>query len=534
MNNSIATKIIFNLAAIISLALFVGGSVLIKFHKDILIKSGITGDLTEKIVGQNIILLTVILVFLIPALMVMIYFSLKKIVINPIEKLRQGTEIIAGGNLDYKIRTESGETKNEIDRLAYFFDEMAGKLKKNYAEIEKEIKDKTEELVQKIEKLEKTELALYNILEDVKESEKIIKEERDLFNAVIFSMGEGLIVVDKNYKIILINETAKNKLEVSEEAVGKDIREVAPVVKGNQKIADEEMPVSKTFKTGKPATVWLDDNFYYQLSSGKKFPITLIDAPLIKDGDIVAAVIIFRDVTDEKKLNEAKNNFISIASHQLRTPLTAIRWYSELLEAGDAGKLNEKQKDFLKEIYGGALRLTETLNMLLALARVESGKMKFSPEKIDLIKFTEEILKDLEPFSKPKKIKINLKSEKSTPVVQLDKLILTQVISNLLTNAFRYIKENGKIEIGIVDKSGEIVYSVKDNGIGIPEDQKNRIFERFFRAENALLKAPDGNGLGLYLVKNLVELWKGKVWFESPAVWEKEKKGTVFYFTIPV
>ncbi len=372
------------------------------------------------------------------------------------------------------------------------------------------------------------------MVDKIKNSQNIIKEKRDLFNAVISSMGEGLIVVDKNYKIILINETAKNKLEVSEEAVGKDIKEVAPVVKGNQKIADEEMPVFKTFKTGKPVTVWLDDNFYYQLPSGKKFPITLIDAPLIKDGDIAAAVIIFRDVTDEKKLDEAKNNFISIASHQLRTPLTTIRWYSELLEAGDAGKLNKGQKDFLKEIYGGALKLTETLNMLLALARVEGGRMKFTPEKVDLIKFTEEILKDLEPFSKPKKIKISLKSEKSTPIVQLDKLILTQVISNLLTNAFRYIKENGEIEIDIVDKQREIVYSVKDNGIGIPENQKNRIFERFFRAENAILKASDGNGLGLYLVKNLVELWKGKIWFESPAVWGKEKKGTAFYFTIPI
>ncbi len=402
------------------------------------------------------------------------------------------------------------------------------------------------------EKVEETKTALFNILEDVKESEKNLHEERDRSRAIISSMGEGLFVVNKDYKIILMNKTAEKLFETqSDYLLGQDIRNVWKVFKGEQMMSDDERPITKTLKTGETIHIGLEDDFYYQTSSAKKLPVEIITTPLKGDG-ITGVVVVFQDISGLKALDEAKTSFISIASHQLRTPLTSIRWYSEMLDSEDAGPLNKDQKDFVGRVYSGALKLNEVINMLLSLARIESGKAESELTKINLVSFTQDILKELEPQINQKGLKIDFKpQEAALPEVNLDASKLRQVVTNLLSNAIRYTDSKGRIEIKIDKNSAiasagqtrlgqeEIIYSVKDDGIGIPEKTKDKIFGKFFRAENAISKVPDGSGLGLSLVRALVEMWKGKVWFESPTTWveeggKEEKKGTIFYFTIPV
>ncbi len=391
------------------------------------------------------------------------------------------------------------------------------------------IVEATSALEQKINDLSQTEGAMINILEDSRELEEILEKERDSIKTVISSMGEGLIVIDKDYKVIFLNPIAEKVLETSlAEAKGRNIKTIAPVYKGDQRLKDEELPAFKMFQTGEAVKIELEDNFYYQLASGKKIPITLVDAPL-KDNGITGAVIVFRDITEEKKLEEAKSNFLSVASHQLRTPLTAIRWYAEMLSAGDAGKLKKQQKEFVGEIYGSVLKMIEMINTFLVLSRIESGRTKNEPIEINLAKFTEEIIHDFKPLIEGKNLKVQLAVDDNLPIVVSDKIMLRQVIANLLSNGINYANNKGEILMGIKAKGKEIIYSVKDNGIGIPENQKDKIFERFFRAGNAQLKVPSGTGLGLSLVKQVVELWKGKIWFES-----QEGKGTIFYFTIPI
>ncbi|MEK7549006.1 MAG: ATP-binding protein [Patescibacteria group bacterium] len=391
------------------------------------------------------------------------------------------------------------------------------------------IVEATSALEQKINDLSQTEGAMINILEDSRELEEILEKERDSIKTVISSMGEGLIVIDKDYKVIFLNPIAEKVLETSlAEAKGRNIKTIAPVYKGDQRLKDEELPAFKMFQTGEAVKIELEDNFYYQLASGKKIPITLVDAPL-KGNGITGAVIVFRDITEEKKLEEAKSNFLSVASHQLRTPLTAIRWYAEMLSAGDAGKLKKQQKEFVGEIYGSVLKMIEMINTFLVLSRIESGRTKNEPIEINLAKFTEEIIHDFKPLIEGKNLKVQLAVDDNLPIVVSDKIMLRQVIANLLSNGINYANNKGEILMGIKAKGKEIIYSVKDNGIGIPENQKDKIFERFFRAGNAQLKVPSGTGLGLSLVKQVVELWKGKIWFES-----QEGKGTIFYFTIPI
>lgn len=397
-----------------------------------------------------------------------------------------------------------------------------------------------EEKKKNLEKMEETKIALFNILEDVKESEVNLKEERDRSQAIITSMGEGLIVIDKDYRIVMANSVAARIFELPlEKIINRNTKEIFSFFKGDQELSDKEQPIARTFMTGEAVIIRLEDNYYLRIASGKKIPVDITATPLRGDG-ITAVVIVFQNITKEKSLDEAKNSFISIASHQLRTPLTSIRWYAEMLDSEDVGPLNKEQKEFVGRVYGGALKLNEVINLLLSLARVESGKAQVDIIKIDLLSFTNDILKELDPLLKQKNLTIKiLASEKEIPQINYDAAVLRQIITNLLSNSIRYTNNNGRIEVKIEEMPGEIVYSVKDDGIGIPESHRSKIFNKFFRAENAISKVPDGSGLGLSLVKALVEMDKGAVWFESPVLWdnekgEKEKKGTTFHFTIPL
>lgn len=400
------------------------------------------------------------------------------------------------------------------------------------------LKNLTEKFSEQNARLSEDEAAMLNILEDARELEGIIREEKDQANAIISSMGEGLLVIDSAYKIILMNKNAEFLLGIPKnEIIGNDAKKIIKVFKQNEEIPEAERPAEKMFRTQNTVKIEMEDNFYYQIiPSGKKFPVALVATPLRGNG-ITGAVIVFRDITAEKALDESKTGFIFTASHQLRTPLTAIRWYAEMLQSGDAGKLNKDQKNFLSQIYGGVLRLGNTLNILLSLARIESGQTKIISSKINFFQSMENIVKELELPIKQKNLNLTIDAGGKKPEefeVLIDQTILNQVIANLLSNSIRYTDKRGNINIKIIRSEKELICSVKDDGIGIPENQKNKIFEKFFRADNAKILVPDGNGLGMVLVKNLVELWKGKIWFESPADWNGEKRGTIFYFTIPI
>ncbi len=403
---------------------------------------------------------------------------------------------------------------------------------------EKSIEEERKEF---LKKTEDTKVALFNILEDAKESEKNLKEERDRSQGIISSMGEGLFVVDGKCNIALMNAAAEKLFGVkAEESIGKHWRDLIMVYQGETETPKEKCFVLDVLKENKTIDIGLEDNFYFKNNLGKKFPVIVTITPLYIGKD-AHAIVVFQDVGREKALEEARTSFISIASHQLRTPLTSIRWYAEMLDAGDAGALNENQKDFVKRVYSGALKLNEVINLLLTLARIESGKTESEPVEINLVSFTEDAFKELEPQIKQKKLEVKIiqPDEKQPPTVKFDASMLRQIVVNLLSNSIRYTDISGKIEVEIKKEQREIIYSVKDDGIGIPENRQDKIFSKFFRAENAINKVPDGSGLGLSLVKSLVELNNGKIWFESPATWvgeggKEEKKGAVFHFTVPI
>lgn len=201
-----------------------------------------------------------------------------------------------------------------------------------------------------------------------------------------------------------------------------------------------------------------------------------------------------------------------------------------MLLAGDAGKLNPEQTDFVKNIFDSNERMLHLVKDLLDISRIESGRIIIDPEKSDITKLVDHVIGDIKPMLDKKNQTLTKKYEKSISSITMDTNLVHNVVQNLLTNAIKYTPEKGKIKVNIkLHDSDNIVISVGDNGYGIPRDQQDQTFHKFFRATNAVKKETEGTGLGLYLVKSVVESSGGKIWFES-----SEGKGTVFYFTLPI
>lgn len=228
-------------------------------------------------------------------------------------------------------------------------------------------------------------------------------------------------------------------------------------------------------------------------------------------------------------IDRIKNEFITLASHQLRTPLSVVNWYTEMLLSGDVGKLTTEQKSYLQEIYHSSQQMVSLVNSLLYISRLEMGAQAEEPTMTDIRKMVNDVIDDQSLIIKKKKLHFEKTTHYSSGEMMIDNKQFKVVLQNLLKNAVKYTPDFGKIFLTIQSDRNKIYLVVKDAGIGIPKHQQSRVFSKFFRADNAKIMDTEGTGLGLYIVKSIVNSFGGKVWFES-----EENKGTTFHVTIPL
>ncbi len=254
-----------------------------------------------------------------------------------------------------------------------------------------------------------------------------------------------------------------------------------------------------------------------------------------------------QDVSKHRELNQAKTDFVTIASHQLRTPLSIIKWYVDYLVMGDAGPLNEEQEKYLKEVYKSNERLIELVNALLDVSRIDVGTFCIDPEPTDIIERAEAALKPFAAEIEAKKINM-IKEYDDFPPLSLDPRLTKMIFANIISNAVKYTPENGTIKIVIKKTEHDIFIKVSDSGIGIPREEQPKMFTKLFRGGNAKKLESVGTGLGLYIVKAIIEKSGGKIWFHSPSLelllnsgqkdadvpLDKRNRGTTINITIPL
>ncbi|MDD3480979.1 MAG: ATP-binding protein [Patescibacteria group bacterium] len=229
-----------------------------------------------------------------------------------------------------------------------------------------------------------------------------------------------------------------------------------------------------------------------------------------------------------RELDKAKDEFISMASHQLRTPLTAIKGYLSMLLEGDAGEIRVSQYDFVNEAFQGANRMVGLINDLLNVSRMETGRFFLEPVEVDMEKVVNEEVKQLTKQAKEKGLKLEVKVSGKIPKVWVDETKIRQVVMNFADNAIYYTTK-GSVTVSLEADKTYVIYKVKDTGIGVPKEQQKNLFEKFFRADNARHVRPDGTGLGIYLARRVIDDHGGELVFESV-----EGKGSTFGFKIPI
>lgn len=232
--------------------------------------------------------------------------------------------------------------------------------------------------------------------------------------------------------------------------------------------------------------------------------------------------------TQLMELDKAKDEFISMASHQLRTPLTAIKGYLSMLLEGDAGDIKVSQYDFINEAYSGANRMVGLINDLLNVSRMETGRFFLEPKEVNIEQVVNEEVKQLQNSAKSKGLYLKVEKKGSIPHIWADETKIRQVVMNFMDNAIYYTNTGGVTVVLRHDKN-DFIYEVHDTGIGVPPAQKEHLFEKFFRADNARTARPDGTGLGIYLAKRVIEDHGGEIIFDSV-----EGKGSMFGFRFPL
>lgn len=353
-----------------------------------------------------------------------------------------------------------------------------------------------------------------------------LEEQRVLAEALFTSIGDGAIATDEFGKITRINPTALMILGYGErEMIGAWFpRKIISLHENGEQISLIDRPITRAFLTGKTIV----EKTYYRKKNGQPIPVAITVSPIMLGGKPVGAIEVFRDITLEYEIDRMKSDFISLASHQLRTPLSAIKTYSHMLIDGYMGKITPAQKKSLRTIVSAANRMNELISTLLNITRIESGNVIVTPKAIDVRHLAEEINKEHTLSANDKEITLSLNCKSpSLPPLHTDVLLFKEVLSNLVSNAIKYTPEGGHVELGIKNRRYDVLFSVKDTGMGIPKYSQEQIFTKFFRAHNVVKQETSGTGLGLYLVKGLVDALGGKIWFES-----SEHKGTTFFVAL--
>lgn len=367
-------------------------------------------------------------------------------------------------------------------------------------------------------------------MDETEKLRKVLEQQVAEYEAIWRSIGDGLLVTDQDNRIVMINEVAKKLLGWEKEsAVGKLLSETASLVQVKSGLIPSLEEVSESVLSVSSINQVPAVTYYLVSNDGRKFPAKITATSVIINRQVVGSVIVFRDITVEKDIEREKSDFISISSHQLRTPLGSIKWNLEMLVNGEFGELPELARGVIGQIMESNQRMINIVTDLLSVSRIERRQVANKPELVEVAPVVQSVIDETKVLADEQTVTVTSQMLSERPLrVMVDPKLFHEVVENLVTNAIKYNKIEGTATVSVAQAGDKVKISVADTGEGIPEEERERIFTKFFRGNSAIRGDTDGTGLGLFVVKSYVELWGGRVWFESAA-----GKGSVFYIELP-
>jgi PAS domain S-box-containing protein len=359
-------------------------------------------------------------------------------------------------------------------------------------------------------------------------TEKIEQYANDLrkFKLAVENASDAIYITNENFEVVYANYTTEHVTGYySKELIGQTTAKWRDLTDETKITRQLTMPGRGQLISGPIAEEVVNIR-----KNGMKYVAQLEVSPVHDDdGDTVFYVFIERDVTRQKEIDLAKSEFVSLASHQLRTPLAGITLSADLLERGVYGEMTDKQTEAVKEIMNSCARMKALISELLNVSRIELGTLQINYATFSLAEQLEQILVEHELIIANKKISLTTKYAADLPPITFDKNVLRIVMDNLLSNAVRYTEMGGKIMVSFVRHNDDAIISVKDTGCGIPLESQVRIFDKLFRADNAQAISAEGSGLGLYMAKAALKRVGGSIWVESI-----KDEGSTFFVRLPI
>lgn len=363
----------------------------------------------------------------------------------------------------------------------------------------------------------------------LEETVRKVKVEQARTESFLNSIGDAVVVADTESKIVYANKSAIAKSgEALRVLKRKTVSEVFKLYKKSRRIPKSQYPCYRVLQQEEfTSIVEPFTNGLYLKDNNIDVPVTITTSPVLVGDEIVGTISICHDATEEARVDREKTEFISIASHQLRTPLTNLSWTLDLF--GDEVKLKKEHKELLENAEISVNIMKTLVRDLLNVSRIEQGRLKIEKEDIEVTSVMEQQIKQLDSQETEKGCIFNFKKPKQAIKAHNDPKLVAQILEVFLSNAVRYSKEDQcTITVNLKNKKDSFIMSVKDTGIGIEKDAQKKLFTKYFRAQKAQDFAPQGSGIGLYYAQIIAKALKGKIWFESTP-----GKGSEFFVEIP-
>ncbi len=465
-----------------------------------------------------------------------------------IEKARDGVVVIDGEIIKYvnpsatEVLGYSKEDFLDANFLEFVYEEDRERVQKNYENTMKggktflyEIKLKKKDgnlltveiQAQKIKyQGREVDLAIIRDVSSRKKAEQVFFRQEERFHAVTENTPDIIARFDEEYRYVYINAAGGEALGVSKKDIfWKTERDIG--IEEERAEAFEDA-ISFVFKNRKKKTFYSE----MMVKGEKKHYYTIMVPEFFADGDVNSVLSITRDITKIREIDQIKSEFISITSHQLRSPLSIINWCSLALIRGDAGKISGEKREYMERIHESAKKLIKITDVFLNTTMLDLEMFIFNPKKIDIEEEAKAITREFAEFAEKKKINFTEEYKDLSPV-RFDPRVLKIIFRGIISNALEYTPKGGEVYFVLrEEEDGEINLEIGDSGCGISEDDKEKIFTKFYRAKVARDIKTYGTGLDLYLIKSILDNIGGSIEIQSPS--PRLGKGTAFYIKIPV